>query len=569
MENHRLEQHVADLESRVAYLEGVKPFTTHHTASAAVIAPAPTHAKAGEDPYKLDLAGIGFENFIGGRVLLRAGVIAILLAVGFFLKYAFEQQLMSDIVKVLVIAMFGAIMVVIGEFFARKHPIFGHVIAGGGVAVWFFDVVAARVLYDLMSPIAALITTVLLTALMLAYSVKRDSQPLLVAALSGAYLAPLFFGFTGGGTEHAIYTGMITLGALWFLQRKTEWHMYMLFPIIGFSVQMLVWNSYDLAPSLTALITGLEFAVAIFFISRIWYTQVKSNGGLIAVYIVQALSAFILAYGISLDMAGVYGFDRNSSQTWIAPLLLAVCAAIVSVSGWALFTKKVSALVIDLMGVTAIAYLAIGTSLYFHDRYIIYAWLLVAILAASIGALISRTLIAIGALALSFFALMRFLSDNEVMDWSVAPSSLWLHDIVLLFVFVIAVMWFQAWLAQFHKGAAVRAIRTAAFILAEVTGIMFVMRQIGVSFEDGQKKDIIFSIGLILYGVVNVVIGFFRSSRAFRIAGLIVLGFAIFKVSFVDLWGLGTLYRIAVSLVLGVLLVASSLLYHKYAEKTG
>lgn len=568
MENHHLEQRVADLESRVAYLEGVKPFATHHTATAAAHASAPTQGKAGEDPYKLDFEGIGFENFIGGRVLLRAGVIAILLAVGFFLKYAFEQQLISDIVKVLVIAVFGAIMVVIGEFFARKHPIFGHVIAGGGVAVWFFDVVAARVLYNLMSPVAALITTLLLTALMLAYSVKRDSQPLLIAALSGAYLAPLFFGFMEGGAEHAVYTGLITLGALWFLQRKTEWHMYMLFPIVGFSIQMLVWNSRNLSPSLAALIVGIEFAIAIFFISRIWYKNSQSQGGLVAVYGVQALSALMLALAINFAKTGANGVSLNSSLPWIAPLLLAVCAVVVCVSGWALFTKKVSALVIDLMGVAAIIYLAVGSSMYFHDRYIIYAWLLITILAASVGALISRATIALGALTLSFFALIRFLSDNEVMNWNLVPPSLWLHDIVLLFVFMIAVMWFQAWLAQFHKGGAVHTLRTGAFILAEVTGIVFVLRQISVSLEEGQKKDIIFSIGLILYGVANVMIGFFRSSRAFRIAGLVVLGIAILKVSFADLWGLGTIYRIAVSLVLGILLVVSSLLYHKYADKT-
>jgi uncharacterized membrane protein len=103
-------------------------------------------------------------------------------------------------------------------------------------------------------------------------------------------------------------------------------------------------------------------------------------------------------------------------------------------------------------------------------------------------------------------------------------------------------------------------------VLAQITGIIFLTHQIDLLMDAGQKKDIAYSIGLILYGVVNVVLGFIKKVQAFRLAGLFVLGIAIVKVAFVDLWGLGTLYRIAVSLVLGVLLVSSSFLYHKFSD---
>ncbi len=256
----------------------------------------------------------------------------------------------------------------------------------------------------------------------------------------------------------------------------------------------------------------------------------------------------------------------NSTNGWVAPVLLTASAAVIAGCGWWLYTKKATAFAIDVAGLTTLIFTAVSAGLYFEGRWIVYAWLLLTIVAASVAALISRTVIAVGALVLSFTALMKFLGSDQVMDWGLAPSTL--NDIVLLFVFMILVFWFQAWLAQFHKEVAARSLRIGAFVLAEITGALFLIRQIGVSFTDGQAKDIFYSIGLILYGVANVVIGFFRESRAFRVAGLVVLGIAIFKVSFVDLWGLGTLYRIAVSLVLGILLVASSLLYHRYADKT-
>jgi uncharacterized membrane protein len=111
-----------------------------------------------------------------------------------------------------------------------------------------------------------------------------------------------------------------------------------------------------------------------------------------------------------------------------------------------------------------------------------------------------------------------------------------------------------------------KSVGVIAGAFAQITGLVFMSRQIDLAMDPGQKKEIAYSIGLILYGVANLVFGFIKKSQAFRLTGLIVLGIAISKVAFVDLWGLGTLYRIAVSLVLGILLISSSFLYHKFSD---
>ena len=547
MDISHLQDRLEQLESRVASLESGAP------QKPAIVNPAPPVAKAEHH------SEVSVESFIGGRVLLRAGVIAILAAVGFFLKFAFEQHLLSDFFKVIVIALFGCAMVALGEYFAQKHRLFGHVIVGGGIAVWFFDVIAAHALYDFISSGTALILTLLLTAVMLFYSVKRESHPLLIASLSGAYLAPLFFSNLDLSASvqngFALYSLIVTLGAFWFLHRKREWMMYFLFPIVGFGIHLLNWMNNDFSAFTGVVVIGIEFLAAFLLILNLWGNGEVGEDGVIALFLTQT--------GVSVVLMALQG---NLSQSDIlAPALYAWVAVCVSMGLWWLYSKREGLAPIGLLGNVIMVLLMLSIVNYFVELKIVYFLLLLAICGAAFAAITRRAVLSLTALLISFISLMLFVGYSHIFE-SIPVSSVWMSDTTLLLVLLIVVFAFQTWLVQFHKETLVKSLGVIAFVLAQITGIIFLTHQIDLLMDAGQKKDIAYSIGLILYGVVNVVLGFIKKVQAFRLAGLFVLGIAIVKVAFVDLWGLGTLYRIAVSLVLGVLLVSSSFLYHKFSD---
>lgn len=546
MVNSHLQDRLEQLESRVSSLEMgmVQKTPTVHTTPQTVKVVA--HAEN------------TVESFIGGRVLLRAGVIAILAAVGFFLKYAFEQHLLSDFYKVIVIALFGCTMIILGEYFAKKHQLFGHVIVGGGIAVWFFDVIAAHALYGFISSLTALILTLILTAVMLTYSVRRESHPLLIASLSGAYLAPLFFNNDIGISVQngfALYSLIVTLGAFWFLHRKREWMMYFLFPIVGFGIHLLNWMSNDFSVLTGIVVLGLEFVAALLFILNLWADAEVSEDGVIALFLVQtAVSAILIAV------------QGNLSKTdFIAPALHAWAAVCISMGLWWLYSKREGSAPVGLLGNVIVVLLMFSIVNYFVELKIVYFLLLLAICGAAFAAITRRAVLAMTTLVITFISLILFIGYSHIFE-SLPVLSIWMSDTTLLLTLLVVVFAFQAWLVQFHRGALSKVLGAIAFIFAQITGIIFLTHQINVIMDPGQQKDIAYSIGLILYGVTNVGFGFFKKSQAFRLAGLVVLGIAIVKVAFVDLWGLGTLYRIAVSLVLGVLLVSSSFLYHKFSD---
>lgn len=78
------------------------------------------------------------------------------------------------------------------------------------------------------------------------------------------------------------------------------------------------------------------------------------------------------------------------------------------------------------------------------------------------------------------------------------------------------------------------------------------------------RASISISIFWLVYAILLITIGFVRRSKWVRIGGIVLLGVAIFKLFFIDLWNLGQLYRIIASISLGLVLLAISFVYQKY-----
>jgi uncharacterized membrane protein len=78
------------------------------------------------------------------------------------------------------------------------------------------------------------------------------------------------------------------------------------------------------------------------------------------------------------------------------------------------------------------------------------------------------------------------------------------------------------------------------------------------------RASISISIFWLIYAIILITIGFVKRFKWVRIGGITLLGVAIFKLFFIDLWNLGQLYRIIASISLGLVLLAISFVYQKY-----
>jgi len=126
--------------------------------AAAPVEPAPPPAPA--------TRRIDIESIIAGRWLNRVGIVALLLAVGFFLKNTFDSDWIGPAGRVAIGLLFGAVLLVYSQLLIRRgYLYFSEGIAGTGVGVLYLSLYAAWGFYDLIPQAVAFTGMVVVTLL--------------------------------------------------------------------------------------------------------------------------------------------------------------------------------------------------------------------------------------------------------------------------------------------------------------------------------------------------------------------------------------------------------------------
>ena len=146
------------------------------------------------------------ESRIGGHWLLYVGTAALVLGIGFFVKYAFDNDWINATGRVLIGGAAGLAMAAGGHRIARRgYPLYGQIVAGGGFAALYISVFAALSFYALIGRPAAFGLMVLITAGAAAAANMHRSIGLAIFAVTGGYLTPFLVG-GGGNAQVALLT---------------------------------------------------------------------------------------------------------------------------------------------------------------------------------------------------------------------------------------------------------------------------------------------------------------------------------------------------------------------------
>jgi uncharacterized membrane protein len=170
------------------------------------------------------------ETRIGERWLLYAGIVVLLLGVTFFLRYAFDRNWLSPTVRVLLGAAFGCGLIGGGRSLARAgYQIYGWVLCGAGVLALYLVTYAALNFYFLLSPTAAFVLFVLITAVAAWLADREQAPALAVLAVGGGYAVP----FLVGGSEDSqlvlfTYDALLVAATTFLAFRRDWWYLTIL-----------------------------------------------------------------------------------------------------------------------------------------------------------------------------------------------------------------------------------------------------------------------------------------------------------------------------------------------------
>ncbi|HEY6902433.1 MAG TPA: DUF2339 domain-containing protein, partial [Puia sp.] len=226
-----------------------------------------------------------WEKFIGENLVSKIGIAILVLAIGFFVKYAIDNDWIGPVGRVGVGVLCGGILIGVAHWLRKSYHAFSSVLVGGGLAALYFTIALAFHQYHLFGQVPAFIIMLVITAFSVLLSLLYDRQELAIIALAGGFITP-FLVSTGEGNFRVLFTYLLILNTgLLVIAYYKAWR---LLNILAFGFTTILFGSWLLslpydAPAPTYR-TGLYFAggfYLLFFVINIAHT-VRANKKFIA-----------------------------------------------------------------------------------------------------------------------------------------------------------------------------------------------------------------------------------------------------------------------------------------------
>lgn len=151
-----------------------------------------------------------FESLVGGNILGKLGLITLVLATAWFIKYAFDRQWINESGRIYTGLLFGFAMISYGLFLARgRLRIISRSIIGAGCAVVYVAMFGAYYYYGLVGREETFAALFLLSACIALIAARADSQILYVFSLAGAFMAPILM--SRGENSYRFLLGYLAL----------------------------------------------------------------------------------------------------------------------------------------------------------------------------------------------------------------------------------------------------------------------------------------------------------------------------------------------------------------------
>jgi|CXWL01.1.fsa_nt_gi uncharacterized membrane protein len=517
------------------------------------------------------------ELRLGQKWLLIVGIAVMVLGVGYFLKYAFDQNWIGPAGRVALAYAGGTACLVLGEMFRRKGlTIFGLYLCGGGVAVLYFSGYASFQIYHLIGQPVAFLLMVAVTALAGYLSLVHDVKWLAVLGIIGGFLTPMVLS-TRQDNQIALMSYMTILnGGIVAIAFHKRWG---LLNSLGFAATWLLffaWHVRHYAPEkFLPTLTFLNVFFVVYALVPFAYYFVRSDSASQAGYVITGVNAAI-AFGLSFAIVREFASLRSVSFVSIGYAALYFYLAL-QLRKRNPHAKQPFVLLVA-MGTL---FLVVTVPVLFSGHWITVFWTIqgLALLWASIRINDNRMLSA-GVVLILVGAAKYFCWDQTAvygLDYSdlrfrsgfaITAFARWTTIVTILAVSMAGALT----IGRGRRSQDIEAFAPAKRLLFAVFGIFFFLAlnieacAFFVEFLPGARLAAI-SVLWALFAIVLMLLGFARSNSALRMCSLVLFGVALIKVFLYDMANVRTPYRIISFLVLGLMLIGASYLYHRYRAR--
>jgi uncharacterized membrane protein len=213
------------------------------------IPPLPKEEKVAPPKKPPKAPSLSLEMKVGTKWLNWVGIVMLLVGIGFFLKYAYDNAWIGPKGRLAIGTLFGLVALGLGERFRRKSwPTLFQVLTGGGLATFYLCVYFSFQVYRLSDSTVSMILMILVTALAIVMAVANHAVPIAILALIGGFLSPLLLS-TGVNRPYAFFTyiailDMVAMGAAYF----RRWRILDLLCFAGTAIMYIGWHEKFYGP---------------------------------------------------------------------------------------------------------------------------------------------------------------------------------------------------------------------------------------------------------------------------------------------------------------------------------
>ncbi|MDR3695666.1 DUF2339 domain-containing protein [Mucilaginibacter sp.] len=314
------------------------------------------------------------EKFIGENLVNKIGIAILVLAIGFFVKYAIDNNWVGPVGRVGIGIFCGAILVGFAHRMRNNYKAFSSVLTGGGLAVFYFTITLAFQQFHLFSQLIALCILIVITVFAVLLALLYDKQELAVIALIGGFASP-FLVSNGTANYNGLFTYLLILNTgLLVIAYFKAWR---ILNISSFGLSVIVFATVLYTLTGTNYYIGLRFATIfylLFFIINI-INNIRENKNFLAIDFSILLINTALYFAAGLYLLTEMGLPQYRG------LFSTALALINLVLSYILFRKKTvdPNILYLLIGIT-LTFISLTAPIQLHGNNITLFWASEAVL---------------------------------------------------------------------------------------------------------------------------------------------------------------------------------------------
>jgi uncharacterized membrane protein len=308
------------------------------------------------------------EKFIGENLVNKIGIAILVLAIGFFVKYAIDNNWVGPAGRVGIGLLCGGILIGIAHRLRNSYKAFSSVLVGGGLAIFYFTITLAYHQFHLFNQTTSFIILIVITCFAVVLSLLYDKQELAVIALVGGFSSP-FIVSNGTANYNALFIYLVILNAgLLIIAYNKSWRILNI-SSFGLTVLVLAGIIYML-PAGTYLISFIYISILylLFFFINI-ANNIRENKKFIASDFTILLSNAGLYFGTGLYLLTMMHADQYRG------LFSASISGINLLFSFILFRSKKAEINILylLIGIT-LTFISLTAPIQLHGHFITLFW---------------------------------------------------------------------------------------------------------------------------------------------------------------------------------------------------